>query len=43
MNEITFKNRITVEQVEEGYDLAPKFDEYGFNTSGDHRVYYGSF
>ena len=29
MNEITFKNRITVEQVEEGYDLAPKFDEYG--------------
>ncbi len=29
MNEIIFKNRITVEQVEEGYDLAPKFDEYG--------------
>ena len=29
MNEITFKNRITVEQVEEGYYLAPKCDEYG--------------
>ena len=29
MNEIIFKNRITVEQVEEGYDLAPKFDENG--------------
>lgn len=29
MNEITFKKRITVEQVEEANDLAPKFDEYG--------------
>ena len=29
MSEITFKKRITVEQVEEGYDLAPKFDENG--------------
>ena len=29
MNEITFKERKTVKQVEEGYDLAPKFDEHG--------------
>ena len=38
MNEIIFKNRITVEQVEEGYDLAPKFDENGLipvETTGD--------
>ncbi|MEX0609892.1 MAG: phosphoribosyl-AMP cyclohydrolase [Balneolaceae bacterium] len=29
MNEITFKKRQTVEQVEEGTDLAPKFQENG--------------
>ena len=29
MSTITFKKRITVEQVEEGYDLAPKFNEHG--------------
>jgi phosphoribosyl-AMP cyclohydrolase len=29
MSTITFKKRKTVEQVEEGYDLAPKFDEKG--------------
>ena len=29
MSEITFKNRLTIEQVEEGNDLAPKFDANG--------------
>lgn len=29
MSSITFKKRLTVEQVEEGYDLAPKFDKNG--------------
>jgi phosphoribosyl-AMP cyclohydrolase len=29
MSDINFKKRISVEQVEEGYDLAPKFDENG--------------
>ncbi|MEX0719208.1 MAG: phosphoribosyl-AMP cyclohydrolase [Balneolaceae bacterium] len=29
MSNITFKKRKTVEQVEEGLDLAPKFDEKG--------------
>lgn len=29
MSTITFKKRITVEQVEEGNDLAPKFDDNG--------------
>lgn len=29
MADIIFKKRITVEQVEEGTDLAPKFDEHG--------------
>lgn len=29
MTEITFKKRLTVEQVEEAHDLAPKFQENG--------------
>ncbi|MEM6392655.1 MAG: phosphoribosyl-AMP cyclohydrolase [Planctomycetota bacterium] len=29
MQAITFSERQSVEQVEEGYDLAPKFDEHG--------------
>lgn len=29
MSSITFKKRKTVEQVEEGYDLAPKFNDNG--------------
>ncbi len=29
MSDINFKQRISIEQVEEGYDLAPKFDENG--------------
>ncbi|MFN1836089.1 phosphoribosyl-AMP cyclohydrolase [Balneola sp. MJW-20] len=29
MSSITFKKRLTVEQVEEGHDLAPKFNEDG--------------
>lgn len=29
MNEIQFKKRISIEQVEEAHDLAPKFDQNG--------------
>lgn len=29
MSESVFAQRLTIEQVEEGYDLAPKFDEHG--------------
>ena len=29
MNEIQFKERISIEQVEEAHDLAPKFDQNG--------------
>lgn len=28
-SEVQFSQRLTVEQVEEGHDLAPKFDEHG--------------
>ena len=30
MNDINFEKRISIKQVEESTELAPKFDQYGF-------------